>query len=61
MLYRTPRLTAAAILRAALARAVGFVAAVGRTGADTAYLDGLNDEALRDIGIRRIETRNDYR
>ncbi len=56
MLYRTPRLTTAA-----LAWAVGFVAAVGRTGADTAYLDGLNDEALRDIGIRRIETRNDYR
>ena len=53
MLYRTSRPAAAAILRAALARAIGFVAEFPRTGADTAYVESLSDHYLRDLGIRR--------
>ena len=59
MLYRTPRLTAVAVLRTALARAIGFVAEFHRTGADTAYVESLSDYQLRDLGIRRFKDRNE--
>ncbi|GLQ57162.1 hypothetical protein [Devosia nitrariae] len=59
MLYRQRRSSAASILRAVLARLVGLVAELHRTGTDTAYLDRLSDHSLRDIGVRRIATRDD--
>jgi uncharacterized protein YjiS (DUF1127 family) len=58
MLYRQPRPFAARIILAALARIVGFAADFHRTGTDKAYLDLLNEDALRDLGIRRIVTRD---
>ena len=59
MLYRTPHPTAVAIVRAALAWAIGFVAEFHRTGADTAYLESLSDYHLRDLGIRRFKGRDE--
>lgn len=59
MLYRTPRPSLAALLRTAMARLGGVVAAFRKTGADTAYLDGLNANDLRDLGIDRVDERGD--
>ena len=59
MLYHQPRTTPSTILRAGVARIAGLLAEIHRTGADTAYLDGLNDHAIRDLGIRRVDTRDD--
>ena len=59
MLYRQPRHSLVAVLRAGLARVVSLATEIHRTNADTAHIDGLNDAALRDLGIRRIETRDD--
>jgi uncharacterized protein YjiS (DUF1127 family) len=59
MLYRRPRPFAVRILRATLARIIGFATEFHRVGADTALLDRLNEDALRDLGIRRIEARDD--
>jgi len=59
MLYRQPRHSPAALARASIARVVGLAVSLYRTNADTAHIDGLNDAALRDLGIRRIETRDD--
>lgn len=58
MLYRQPRPFAVRIIRAALARIAGAAAEFHRVGTDSAYLDRLNEFALRDLGIRRIETRD---
>lgn len=57
MLYRQPRHL---VIPAAFARIIGFFAQLGRTGADTAYLDSLNERGLRDIGVDRITTRDDH-
>ena len=54
MLYRTPRPSFTAVLRATFARLGGIVAEFHRTGADTAYIDGLGDHQLRDLGLRRF-------
>lgn len=59
MLYRQPRPAVVRIVRAAFERIVGFAAEFHRIGNDRAHLDLLNEDALRDLGIRRIETRND--
>ena len=59
MLYRQPRLSLIAILRAGLARLVSVAAEIHRTNIDTAHIDGLNDAALRDLGIQRIEDRSE--
>jgi len=59
MLYRQPRLSLIAMLRAGLARLVSVAAEIHRTNADTAHIDGLNDAALRDLGIQRIEDRSE--
>lgn len=59
MLYRRPRPFAVRIFRAALARIAGFAGEFHRIGTDTALFDRLNEDALRDLGIRRIEARND--
>ena len=63
MLYRPARSSIASILQIGLARVVGFVAERHRIAADKAYLDTLDEGALRDVGIRRIATRrgNIYR
>ena len=47
------------MIAAAVARIGGFVAGFHRTGTDEAYLDTLNANALRDLGIQRIVTRDD--
>jgi uncharacterized protein YjiS (DUF1127 family) len=60
MLYRQPRPSALSILRAVFARIIGFVAELIRTNADTAHIDSLNDNALRDLGIRRVESRDEH-
>jgi hypothetical protein len=54
MLYRTPRPSFTAVLRATFVRLGGIVAEFHRTGADTAYIDGLGDHQLRDLGLRRF-------
>ena len=55
MLYRTPRRpTFTAVLRATIARLGGLLAEFHRTGADTAYIDGLGAHQLRDLGLRRF-------
>ena len=59
MLYRAPRFSAAAIVRAIFARLLGALAEFHRTGVDTAYLDGLNANDLRDLGVDRIEDRGE--
>ena len=59
MLYRQPRLSPVAVLRAGLARVASLATDIHRTSVDTAHIDSLNDTALRDLGIQRIETRND--
>lgn len=59
MLYRQPRPFAVRIVRAALSRIAGFAAEFHRVGTDKAYLDLLNEDALRDLGIQRIVTRDD--
>jgi hypothetical protein len=58
MLYRTPRFSLTALLRAAAARVVSAAAEFHRTGSDTAYLDGLSDDHLRDLGVRRVSDRH---
>jgi hypothetical protein len=59
MLYRTPRTTITILIRAAVARVIGFVAEFHRTGIDTAYVESLSDHHLRDLGIRRVEDRDE--
>lgn len=59
MLYRTPRLSIAALLRALLARMAGALAEFHKTGVDTAYLDGLNAHELRDLGLERTDERGE--
>jgi hypothetical protein len=59
MLYRKPRFSPVSVVRAGLTRLVSLATEMYRTNADTAHIDGLNDAALRDLGIRRIETRDD--
>jgi uncharacterized protein YjiS (DUF1127 family) len=59
MLYRQPRPFAARLISAVLSRIVETVTSLRRTGADEAYLDALNGHALRDLGIRRVVTRDD--
>ena len=54
MLYRTPRPSFTALLRATVIRLGGLVAEFHRTGVDTAYIDGLGDHQLRDLGLRRF-------
>jgi uncharacterized protein YjiS (DUF1127 family) len=57
MLYRSPRFSALALLRTIAHRIAGAFADFRRTGSDTAYLDGLRPEQLRDLGISRIDER----
>ena len=57
MLYRQPR--PFRFIPATFARILGFTAELRRTIADEAYLDTLNEHALRDIGIGRIAARDD--
>jgi uncharacterized protein YjiS (DUF1127 family) len=52
-----PRL-AVRVIRAGLARIAGFAGEFHRVGSDRACLDRLNEDALRDLGIRRIEATN---
>ena len=59
MLYRTPRLSVAGLLRPALACLAGAMAEFRQTGTDTTYLDSLSDHHLRDLGIRRFNDRSD--
>jgi uncharacterized protein YjiS (DUF1127 family) len=60
MLYRQPRRPAALrIISAVFARIAGIAADLRRSSADEAYLDGLSEDALRDLGIQRIVTRDD--
>jgi hypothetical protein len=59
MLYRTPRFSALATVRAALARVGGALADIGRSNTDTAYLDSLNDNDLRDLGVKRVNERGE--
>jgi uncharacterized protein YjiS (DUF1127 family) len=59
MLYRQPRPIAIRLIRAALDRIGEFAADFQRVGADRVYLDRLNEDALRDLGIRRIDARDD--
>jgi hypothetical protein len=59
MLYHQPRFSPATLVRAGLVRVVSLAAELHRTTADKAHIDGLNDAALRDLGTRRIETRDD--
>ena len=54
MLYRTPRPSFTALLRATVVRLGGLMAEFHRTGVDTAYIDGLGDHQLRDLGLRRF-------
>jgi hypothetical protein len=55
MLYQTPRRPSlAALVRTAFARLGGLLAEFHRTGTDTAYIDGLGDHQLRDLGLRRF-------
>ena len=58
MLYRTPRFSAASVLRGAFARLAAALAEFRQTGADTAYIDSLSDNQLRDLGIRRFTDRD---
>ena len=58
MLYRQPRHSLIAMLRAGLARVVSLATEIHRTNVDTTHIDSLNDAALRDLGIQRIETRD---
>lgn len=60
MLYRQPRPLAVRLVLAALARVVGFAAEFHRIGTDGKYLDQLNENALRDLGIQRIVTRDGH-
>jgi len=60
MLYRPSRPSVASVLRAGFARVIGFVAELHRIAADSAYLDTLDEDALRDVGIRRIATRDGH-
>ena len=58
MLYRQPRPYATRMFKAGLVRLVGFVAERHRIAKDRIYLDSLDEEALRDVGIRRTATRD---
>jgi len=60
MFHRQTRPFAVRLILTALARVVRFAAEFHRIGADRAYLDLLNDDALRELGIQRIVTRNDH-
>jgi hypothetical protein len=60
MLYRQPSFSIVSSLRAGLARIAGQAAEFHRTSTDTAYVDGLNEHALRDLGIRRISGRDEH-
>lgn len=59
MLYRSPRFSFTALLRATIARLGGALAELHRTGVDTAYIDGLGDRDLRDLGLRRFTDRDE--
>lgn len=60
MLYRQPRPFAVRLFLVALARAAGFAAEFHRIGTDGKYLNQLNEDALRDLGIQRVVTRDDH-
>lgn len=54
MLYQPkPRTTAATLARRALGAIIGVLACVARTHSDDAYLDGMRDRELQDLGLRR--------
>lgn len=55
MLYRAPRPSVLALVRAAAIRVVALAREIRRTDADTAFLDSLPAHHLRDLGLRRIE------
>jgi hypothetical protein len=57
MLYRAPRLSALRLIRIVASRVIGALAEGRRTAADTSLLEGVPEHHLRDLGIRRIETR----
>lgn len=58
MLYRTPRFSAARLLRTTLVR-IGAALGELRYGApDTAHFDTLPEEHLRDLGLRRYDDRH---
>ena len=57
MLYRPYRPSFSGLLRIGIARIVAFVAELHRIASDRAYLDTLDENALRDLGILRIATR----
>ncbi|RYE08760.1 MAG: hypothetical protein EOP22_12130 [Hyphomicrobiales bacterium] len=59
MLYRPLPRPALIRIRAAFAGVAGALAALRRSSADTAYLHGLNDNELRDLGISRCNERGD--
>ena len=54
MLYQPkPRTTAATFARHVLGAITGLLAGIGRTHADGAYLDGMRNSELEDLGLRR--------
>ncbi len=58
MLYRPAPLARLRIHTAFAVHAVGAaLAALASRRADRAYIAGLNDAGLRDLGLRRVETR----
>lgn len=58
MLYRKPQSSVAAVLRSVALRIGAAFSAFRREGADAALFDSLRDEQLRDLGVRRIESRD---
>lgn len=55
MLYQPKPRTAAVIARNALFAIVGVFAGLGRSGSDSAYLDGMRSSELEDLGLRRSD------
>ena len=58
MLYRTPRFSLVSLAHRVGHRLAAAWSLFHRIGSDTACLDALRDEQLRDLGVRRIESRD---
>ena len=54
MLYQPkPRTTAVTLARQALGAIAGLFSGIGRNRSDAAYLDGMRNSELEDLGLRR--------
>lgn len=58
MLYRKPQFSIVAVLRTVALRVGSAISAFQREDADTALFDSLRNEQLRDLGVRRVESRD---